>query len=272
VALFFKASAAPFHMWTPDVYEGAPTPITGLMSTGTKAAAFLLMLAAAPKLPREVLPVIPVVTIATILIGNLGALVQTNIKRLIAYSGIAHAGYLMVAFAALALGEGPQDSAYAIRAVLFYLVAYGVTNLAAIGVIALLERQDPGIVEIENLRGLSRRNPICAMLLALAMLSLAGIPPTVGFWGKYQVFSAALHTGLPSLTAVSVIGILLSVVSLFYYLRIIVYCWFMPAIDEQPIPSQGLGGRLALVLTGVSILALGLLPQLLLDTLVHVKL
>lgn len=269
VALFFKASVAPFHMWTPDVYQGAPTPITGLMSTGSKAAAFLLLMAAAPLIPRQLLIVLPPLTVLTILVGNFGALVQSDIKRLIAYSGIAHAGYLLIAYSALCMGEGPQDAAVSIRAILFYLAAYGVTNLAALAVIAYLEATDPRVVELEGLKGLWHRNPACAAVLAIAMLSLAGIPPTVGFWGKYLVFAAAIHAKLPIL---AIVGILFSVVGLYYYLKVVVYVFFRPAEHEQPIAATGFSGVLAISFSGAAVLLLGLLPGLLLDTLVHVML
>ncbi|MFQ5506474.1 MAG: NADH-quinone oxidoreductase subunit N, partial [Planctomycetota bacterium] len=220
VALFFKASIAPFHMWTPDVYEGAPTPITALMSTGTKAAAFLMLMAVARLIPHEILHLVPILTIATILVGNFGALVQNDIKRLLAYSGIAHAGYLMIGYCVLVGSEQYQAAAVSIRAILFYLATYGITNLAALLVIAYLEKSDPSVVKLEGLRGLSRRNPVAAAVLGLAALSLAGIPPTAGFWGKYQIFAAALFAEMPVL---AVIGILFSVVGLFYYLKIIVH-------------------------------------------------
>jgi NADH-quinone oxidoreductase subunit N len=158
VALFFKASLAPFHMWTPDVYEGAGTPVTALMSTGTKAAAFVVLIAVAPWLPREMIGVIPLLAVVTMVAGNVGAIAQTNVKRLIAYSGIAHAGYLMVGYTALVKGEGMVDAGLAIRAMLFYLATYAVTNLGALAVIAYLERRDERSVEIDGLRGVSRRH------------------------------------------------------------------------------------------------------------------
>ncbi|MEZ5988496.1 MAG: NADH-quinone oxidoreductase subunit N [Planctomycetota bacterium] len=184
VALFFKASVAPFHMWTPDVYEGAPTPITALMSTGTKTAAFVLLCMLAPFIPHEILPLIPVLTVASILVGNVGALLQTDLKRLLAYSGIAHAGYLLVAYSVMVTSSQAGAMVAPLRAILYYLAIYGVTNLAALGVVAWLERREPGIVTLDGLRGLWRRNPFAALVLAVAALSLAGIPPTAGFWAS----------------------------------------------------------------------------------------
>jgi NADH-quinone oxidoreductase subunit N len=270
VALFFKASVVPFHMWTPDVYQGAPTPITALMSTGTKVAAFLLLLAAAPLIPRELLVALPTITILTIVVGNLGALVQGDLKRLIAYSGIAHAGYLMIAFSALCIGTGPQVAAHSVRAIVFYLAAYGVTNLAALFVVAQLERRDPSLGTLNGIKGLARRHPSSAVVLTIAMLSLAGIPPTIGFWGKYLVLAAALHTELYVLTTV---GLLFSVIGLYYYLRVVVNAWFLPGEgDDTALEPTDLATKVTLALTTAAIVIVGIVPSLLLNTLVHVKL
>ncbi len=269
LALFFKASVAPFHMWTPDVYQGAPTPITALMSTGTKTAAFFLLITAARLFPHEILPLIPILAIVSILVGNAGALRQTDLKRLLAYSGVAHAGYLLVAYCAIALGQGHQDAHTAIRAILYYLAVYGITNLAAFGVLAWLERREESVLTFEGIRGLGRRNPFCAAVLALAALSLAGIPPTAGFWAKYQVFAAALSAGQ---TTAAVVGILGSVVGLYYYLRILVALYFEPAPEEARIPAAGFAGALTLGLSGAAILLFGIFPSLLVDPLIHIRL
>lgn len=266
-ALFFKASVAPFHMWTPDVYEGAPTPITALMSTGTKTAAFLLLTLCVKFIPLAILPLIPVLTILTIVVGNVGALQQTNLKRLLAYSGIAHAGYLMIGFSSLVLGAGQGTAYFSVRAMLFYLASYAVTNLAAFAVIGFLERKDSSTITLDGIRGLWKRNPMAAAVLALSALSLAGIPPTAGFWAKFQIFSTAIQTGLPVL---AIIGILASIVGVYYYLKIVVYAFFLPAEDESPIEAQGIGARIAIALMALAILAVGLQPDLLLSPLTRI--
>ncbi len=269
VALFFKASIAPFHMWTPDVYEGAPTPITALMSTGTKAAAFFLLVSSGRLFPHQIVPIFSFLAILSILVGNAGALVQTNLKRLLAYSGIAHAGYLLVAYQAMAVGQGPTDAGIALRALLFYLVVYGITNLAALGVLSWIERKDPDIVTLDGLRGLGRRNPIAAAILAIAALSLAGIPPTAGFWAKYQVFAASIHAGQAPLAIIAILG---SVIGLYYYLKILVALYFKESSQTEPVSGNGIATGLTLSLCATAILLVGILPDLFMNILVNVRL
>jgi NADH-quinone oxidoreductase subunit N len=269
VALFFKASIAPFHMWTPDVYEGAPTPITALMSTGTKAAAFFLLISSTRLFPHEIVPVFTFLAILSILIGNTGALVQTNLKRLLAYSGIAHAGYLLVAYQAMAVGQGPTDAGIAMRALLFYLAVYGITNLAALGVLSWIERRDPEIVTLEGLRGLGRRNPIAAAILAISALSLAGIPPTAGFWAKYQIFAASIQAGQTPLAIIAILG---SVIGLYYYLKILVALYFKEGSSSETITGNGFATGLTLGLCATAILLVGILPELFMNVLVNVRL
>jgi NADH-quinone oxidoreductase subunit N len=265
-ALFFKASVVPFQMWTPDVYEGAPTPITALMSTGTKAGAFLLMISTLHLFPHEAHILLPIVTIATIVIGNGGAIVQTNLKRLLAYSGIAHAGYLMVALSTMASSQDVGATDRGTRAILFYLVTYAITNIAAFGVLAWLERKEAKVLTLEGIKGLGRRNPIASAAIALAMFSLAGIPPTAGFWGKYLVFAAALQSGA---TLLAIIGILGSVIGLYYYLRIIVNIYFMEADDPTRIQGEGISAPISIGISSALILVIGFVPGLLLDFLVN---
>ncbi len=269
IALFFKASIAPFHMWTPDVYEGAPTPITALMSTGTKAAAFFLLISAARLFPHELVPVFTFLAILSILVGNAGALVQTNLKRLLAYSGIAHAGYLLVAYQAMAVGQGQTDAGIALRALLFYLAVYGITNLAALGVLSWIERKDPEIVTLEGLKGLGRRNPIAAAILAIAALSLAGIPPTAGFWAKYQIFAASIQAGQIPLAIFAILG---SVIGLYYYLKILVALYFKEGTSSETLSGNGLATGLTLSFCASAILLVGILPDLFLNVLVNVRL
>jgi NADH-quinone oxidoreductase subunit N len=271
VALFFKASVFPFHMWTPDVYQGAGTPVTALMSTGTKAAAFFVLVAIAPWLPREILPLLPWVALATMLVGNVGALAQTDLKRLIAYSGIAHAGYLLVGYTALARGTGPVDAGISIRAIIFYLATYAFTNLGALGVVAYLERADGRPATLDGIRAAGRKHPLAAACLTLCALSLGGIPPTAGFWGKYQVFAAAVNCGEIWL---AVVGILFSAIALYYYLRIVVALWFTEEVEGAEL-AFGRGNPLAflgMTVPALAVLAFGLMPGVLLKALVLVKL
>ena len=263
-ALFFKASVVPFQMWTPDVYEGAPTPITALMSTGTKAGAFLLMISVLPFVPHQLHVVFPIVTLITIVVGNAGAIVQTNIKRLLAYSGIAHAGYLMIAITVSGTVPSAAAPELGVKAALFYLITYAVTNLAAFGVLAYLERKEEKVLTLEGIKGLARRNPIASAALALAMFSLAGIPPTAGFWGKYYLFYAAISGGLVWL---AILGILASVIGLYYYLRIVVHLYFLEPEEESRVPATGLTAPIGIAISSGLILLIGLAPSLLFDLL-----
>lgn len=212
----FKVAAVPFHMWTPDVYEGAPTPVTAFMAVGVKLAAFagflrIFMVHLAPVSAQWTM-VLWVIAALTMTTGNVVAVVQTNIKRMLAYSAIAHAGYVMVGMAA-----APAHAAGG--AILYYLLAYAFTNLGAFAVVAALERGgEPGGL-IADYRGLARRNPALAAAMALFMLSLTGVPPLAGFVGKFYVFSAALGGGLVWLVIIAVIN---SVISAYYYVGVIV--------------------------------------------------
>lgn len=226
VGLGFKASAVPFHMWTPDVYEGAPTPITAYMATATKAAA----LAAFMRVFSESLItlvddwqiVIAVLAAVTIVVGNVAALLQDNLKRLLAYSGVAQAGYLLIGVAA-----GTVRGA---EAVLYYLFAYLVMTLAAFAVVVVREREVPDGDRIEALRGLGRQRPVLGVVLTLSMLSLAGFPPLSGFIGKFLLFGAAVDADLTWLAIVGAIG---SMISLGYYLRVLGVAWLSEAPEGE---------------------------------------
>ncbi|HEX9597675.1 MAG TPA: NADH-quinone oxidoreductase subunit N, partial [Anaerolineales bacterium] len=227
VGLGFKVAVVPFHMWTPDVYEGAPTPVTAFMSVGAKAGGFAAMLRImALALPAFVLNSVDIAAVwqtavwlvaaATLILGNIVAISQTNVKRMLAYSSIAHAGYVLMAVAA----AGTQGFAgAAIQAALVYLLAYAFTNLGAFGVALAIEKDDGSGTAIDDFVGLSKSRPMLAIMMAIFMLSLTGIPLTAGFIGKWFVFKVTLDAGLVPL---AVIGVLTSVVSAFYYVRIIV--------------------------------------------------
>jgi NADH-quinone oxidoreductase subunit N len=253
VGLGFKIAAAPFHMWTPDVYEGAPTSVTAFMATATKAAGFaaivrVFTLGLAP-IATSWQPVFAVLSALTMLVGNLAALTQTNLKRMLAYSSIAHAGYLLMGLAA----GGPEG----VQAVLFYLAAYGVTTLAAFAAMTAA-RDSVEDQTIESYAGFAKRKSGWAIVMAVAMLSMIGIPPTAGFAGKYFLFQSAISVGLIPL---AIIGVLTSVIGAYYYLRVIVVMFFRDSPNEaegKPMRASvhNLAGGLAVVATVV----IGILP------------
>ena len=222
IGLGFKVSAAPFHVWTPDVYQGAPAPVVGMMSTAPKAAAFAVLLrilfGGFPLMEHRWSALIWVLAVLSMCIGNLGALMQRDVKRMLAYSSIAHAGYLLVAFTAF-----PADG---IAAACFYTAAYAAMNVGAFAVIAQISGYRESLRSIEDFTGLASRRPILAGLLAFFLLSLIGIPFTGGFFGKFYVFTAALHAGNVWL---AVIGLLNSGVACFYYLRLLAALYARPA-------------------------------------------
>ena len=215
VGFAFKVSAVPFHMWTPDAYQGAPTLVTGFMSTGVKAAAFAaflrVFLSALEPMRLEWVPILSMIAALTMILGTIVGVAQSSVKRLLAYSSIAHAGYLLLGIiAASTAGKA---------AILFYLVAYAVTNLGAFGVLAVLTTNDRPHDDIRDFAGLAREKPGLAALLTVFLLSLGGFPPTVGFIAKWYIFAAAVEAGYVTL---AIIGVLTSVISVFFYLRIVV--------------------------------------------------
>ncbi|QEM66970.1 NADH-quinone oxidoreductase subunit N [Geobacter sp. FeAm09] len=257
----FKLSFVPAHLWTPDVYQGAPAPVTALLSTASKgasaAALFLVLpLAAAWRGGHDILWCLALATMAC---GNLAALVQTSIKRLLAWSSVAQMGYVALAFVALPAGGA--------RAALFYMVAYGAAGLASFGAVSVLSDGSDRDA-IEQYRGLGYRNPLAGAALAVALFSLAGIPPAAGFMAKFAVFSAALRAGE---TALAVAGVLMALVGVFFYLRVVVALYMRPADGgEAPVRPLSLSEGLALALPTAAILFLGLYPSPLLDLLAHI--
>jgi NADH-quinone oxidoreductase subunit N len=263
-SLFFKASIFPFHFWAPDVYQGSPTPVTVFMATGTKAAAFAFLLNMTPALPVSATATLSVLALATMAIGNLGALVQSDLKRMLAFSSVAHAGVMLLLIAGT-VASGGELRADAVDAGLFYMAAYVFTAGGAFGLIALLEAGGERFTQLDSLRGLARRRPGVAAAMALFVLSLGGIPATGGFLGKYLVFSLAVRADL---IAVAVIGILLSVVALGYYLRVVVAMYMQPEDEAAPAPTASfLPASIGAVVCAAMVLVLGLLPGLLLDRL-----
>ena len=238
--LAFKISAVPFHMWTPDVYEGAPTPITAFMAAAPKMAAMALTVRVTMEAFAPISPdwqqIIVFISIASMLLGSFAAIGQRNIKRLMAYSSIGHMGFALVGLAA--------NSATGVRGVVLYMAIYLAMTLGTFAVILAMRRKEGNVENIDDLAGLSTTHPLMALVLTIMMFSLAGIPPLAGFWAKWYVFLAAINSGL---YALSVIGVLASVVGAYYYLRIIKIMWF----DEAVGSFVPVAGELRLVL-GVS--------------------
>jgi proton-translocating NADH-quinone oxidoreductase chain N len=265
----FKMVLAPFHQWAPDVYEGAPTPVTAFLSVGSKAAGFaVLMRVLLTALPEQFrygigwMAFLMALSIISMALGNLIALRQNDIKRMLAYSSIAQAGYIIIGFISL---RTDVDSAFlGINGVLFYLFGYLFTNLAAFSAIIAYERAT-GCTSIPDYRGMVRRAPMLAGVLLIAMLSLAGIPGTVGFLGKFLVFGAALQMGVSQTITLAIVGILTSVIAAFYYLNVVRYMFFEPAEEGAPIVRVPGGLKAALGVATVGIVVIGIFPQPFLD-------
>ena len=257
VGLGFKLALVPFQMWTPDVYQGAPTPVTAFMSVATKAAAFAallrLVIYALPGLTADWAPVLAILAVLTMTVGNLAAIVQRNIKRMLAYSSIAHAGYILIAV--IAGGELGQTS------LLFYLTAYTFMNVGAFAVVEALERHEEGL-ELSDYSGLARRAPLLAAAMALFMFSLAGFPPTAGFFAKFYVFNAAVQAGY---TWLAIVGVLNSLLGVVYYVGVIVNMYMREPGKAAVTINVSAALALALVIAAVSTLALGLVPSPVLD-------
>jgi NADH-quinone oxidoreductase subunit N len=252
VGLGFKVAAVPFHMWTPDVYEGAPTPVTGFMSVGAKAAGFASLLrvffVGLHAVQTDWIPALAVLSALTMIVGNVVALSQTNLKRMLAYSSIAHAGYMLMGVAA--------GNRAGLSAILFYLLAYAFTNIGAFAVLAVFARSEGEDQTFPQYAGLMRKQPWLAVAMIVFMFSLTGIPPTGGFFGKYYLFMAAVDGNLGWL---AIIGVLTSVISAFFYLRVIVDMTMREPEREMP---NGLYPALVttLVVTTLGTLVLGVWP------------
>jgi len=259
VGIGFKLSAAPFQIWAPDVYQGAPAPVSAFLTVGPKAAAFAVLarvfMTAFQPIAQRWEPVIWVVALATMIVGNFAALQQTNIKRMLAYSSIAHAGYVLVAVAA--------NSEIGSAAVMFYLAAYALTNLGAFAVVTHIARKGEKYVLIEDMAGLSQRQPAMAAMMTIFLLSLIGVPLTGGFFGKFYIFKAALDSHLVWLT---VLGLLNSAVAAFYYLRILVVMYMKePGESSEANVAAGAALQFAVYAAAVGTLILGIFPGWVLD-------
>ena len=263
--LAFKAAVAPFHMWTPDVYEGAPSVVTAFMSVAVKAAAFAALLRvftqAFPLQAAQWEGAIAILAGLTLIIGNFAALAQSNVKRMLAYSSIAHAGYLLIAVPGTIIsvpGAPPTFNSNAMGAVLFYLLSYGLTTLGAWAVVTTIERREAdgesGGLTFDAYRGLWSRRPGLALGMALFMFSLAGIPPTAGFVAKYLVFATAIQNNLLWL---AVLGVITSLVSAYYYLRLVVMMFMRPG---EPLVTESWAARLSVGVMAFATVAIGLFP------------
>lgn len=252
VGFGFKIASVPFHMWTPDVYEGAPTVVTAFMSVGAKVAGFAallrILMGALPALGDTWVLAISVLAALTMILGNLVAIVQTNIKRMLGYSSIAHAGYILIAVAAAAYTPD------GISAALFYMFAYTFTNLGAFAVAVAVERKENEGVMLDDYKGLAKRHPWIAICMAFFMLSLTGIPPTAGFAAKFYVFGTAIEAGLLWLT---IIGVITSVVSAYYYLRVVFLMYMYEGEGEMALKPALLA---AVAITALATLLVGILP------------
>jgi NADH-quinone oxidoreductase subunit N len=257
VAFVFKTGSFPLQMWIPDVYQGAPTIVTGMMSSVGKTAAFGAMITFFSVFNMTSMPlIIAIVAILTMLYGNVVALVQSNIKRLLAYSSIAHAGYIMIGFIVI----GPAS----IHAILFYLVSYILMQLGAFIIVGVAEEKitDPNLKNtLEGYKGLGKSNPWLATLLTIFLFSLAGIPPFAGFWGKYYIFLSAIQSNF---VWVAIVGILLSLVGVYYYIKVILYMWFYEPVTESAAAVKSDFSFTAAIISTVGLFAFGIYPELIL--------
>jgi len=248
IGLAFKVALVPFHMWVPDVYEGSPTPISGFMAAGVKAGGIIALLRVYNALPAGIYTdLLWWLSVLTMIAGNLMALPQTSVKRILAYSSVAHAGYMLVGF----LGGD-----YGIGGILFYIIVYAMATMGAFFVVMLLEREETG-TSLQDIAGLSVRHPFLAGAMAVFVFSLAGIPPLAGFFGKFYVFSSAVKTGH---TDIVIIAVLMSVVSLYYYLRIVV-AMYMEEVVIEAIPKEYKSVRFVLFILMIMSMILGLVSN-----------
>jgi len=277
VGFGFKIATAPFHIWTPDVYEGAPTPVTAFMAAGPKAAGFASFLrvfifgfpfvtAAGASLAGQTntawVSAMVVLAMITMTVGNIVAIVQNNVKRMLAYSSIAHAGYALVGFIAAGATSDINARNSALASVAFYMLTYAVMNLGAFSIVTLIARNNDRRTEVEDYNGIGFRAPALAFTLSLFLLSLLGLPLTAGFMGKVVVFSSALNQGFYALVVVAVLN---TAVSAYYYLRLIIVMFFRERTTEWTAPRVPASVALAIIITVVGVFYLGLFPNKVID-------
>lgn len=267
----FKIAMAPFHVWTPDVYEGAPTPITGFMAGGPKAAAFasfvrifvlgfplIAGVPAAVYLHEAWVTALAILAMLTMIVGNISAIMQNNVKRMLAYSSIAHAGYALVGFVGAGMAKTDQSRDAAIASVAFYLLTYAVTNLGAFAVVTLIAQKNDRRTEFEDYNGIGFRSPVLAFTLSLFMLSLLGLPLTAGFLGKVLVFRPALEASNTLLTIMVTAAVINTAISAYYYLRLIVVMFFRERTSDWRNPKMPIGLAAALIITVIGVFYLGI--------------
>lgn len=253
IGFLFKIAAAPFHMWTPDVYQGAPTPITAFMSAGPKAAAFAafvrILILGLDKMQADWTSMLWYLAILTMIVGNVIAIYQTDLKRMLAYSSIAHAGYALVGLVAY--------SAIGISGILFYMLAYTFMNLGAFAVLVLAGKKGEENLTLEGFSGFGFKRPFLGVAMTIFLISLMGIPPTAGFSGKFYIFAGAVSSGYIGL---AIIGVLNSAVSLYYYLRVIVFMYFKTPEEDYSWVTMSPGVVISIVIAIIGVLYLGILP------------
>jgi NADH-quinone oxidoreductase subunit N len=260
IGLGFKVAVVPFHMWTPDVYQGAPSPVTAFMAIGAKAAGFAalirIFMTAFPSLGFDLTPILWALAVLTLTIGNIVAIAQKNIKRMLAYSSIAHAGYILMALVPYANGKVSEA---AVAAALFYLVAYALTNFGAWAVVVALEQAEGKGLELDDYAGLGRKYPLMGAAMTIFMLSFTGVPPTLGFVGKFYLFRVVVEAGMVGL---ALIGVLTSLISAYYYLRVVVVMYMR---EGEPEIRRETWVGLTAGLAAVAVVVLSIFSQPLLD-------
>ncbi len=267
----FKIAMAPFHVWTPDVYEGAPTPVTGFMAAGPKAAAFASFLRvfvlglpliagaqASAYLHETWVTALTVMAMITIVVGNVAAIMQDNVKRMLAYSSIAHAGYALVGFVGAGMARTDQARDEAIAAVAFYMLTYAVTNLGAFAIVTLLSQKNDRRTEFEDYNGIGFKSPVLSFSLSIFMLSLLGLPLTAGFMGKILVFRPALEAGNTLITVLVVVAVVNTAISAYYYLRLIVVMFFRERTTLWLEPRLPVSMAAALIIAVLGVLYFGI--------------
>jgi NADH-quinone oxidoreductase subunit N len=271
VGFGFKIATAPFHVWTPDVYEGAPTPVTAFMAAGPKAAGFAsfmrvfvfgfpiatAVLGAGGYAHKAWLATLAIMAVLTMTVGNVVAIAQSNVKRMLAYSSIAHAGYALVGFVAAGAAATAEERSAALSAVAFYLLAYAIMNMGAFAVVTLIARRGDQQTTVDDYNGIGFASPVLAFSLSIFLLSLFGMPLTAGFTGKLFVFSAALRQGYIWLV---VIGVLNTAISAYYYLRLIIVMFFRERTGAWEVPRVPASLAIALLITILGVFYLGLFP------------
>ena len=263
IGFSFKIAAFPFHMWVPDVYQGSATTVTGLMSTTGKSAAFsvLIIVLSASLLNNgeaHFTPYFAAIATLSMLYGSLVAIAQNNLKRMLAYSSISHAGYMVIGLAA--------SNAEAVAGIIFYLAAYTFMNIGAFGIISIIEKENDSNTDLDAYAGLGSKSPILAAFMGLFMFALAGIPPMAGFFGKYYVFVAAIESNL---TWLAIVGVFTSVISVYFYLRVVVYMYFKDSIKDINLVINKYS-LLSVVVSGILVVYFGLSPDSLLNLILSV--